>query len=239
MKKIMAFFISLIILFSTYITCVAEEIKNTGDSASCGIYATYTGKLEGVYKAEITNGKAAITLPDATIINVTGIPSDELSLVIIPIEKTDPDAWAWFESSTKDYGTNIFLFDIYFNDKDGNRFEMDTEFTITVTLPDTYKVLITCYVSIDGKAEEIKSSTTSKTITFTTDHSGYYVIAKEADVIKPDTTKPISPPQADTPDVNTDDKSPQTDDISNIELWLIILLSTGGFLLIFKFNKKN
>lgn len=127
--------------------------------------------------APAENGSVTVTLEDGTKITVTGIPEDDLWLVVQPI--SDPELLAWFEQCLTPYGTNLYPMDIYFVDSRGVRTEITGTITVTVETLKDYTEPIVCYVAPDGAVTVMDSSVNGKEITFRTDHNSYYVLAEK------------------------------------------------------------
>lgn len=131
--------------------------------------------------APAAGGQATAELEQGTTLTVTGLPEqDGLTLVIYPIPAGDTQAWSWFAGCMAPYGTKLYPLDIYFEDSDGNRVELSVTITITIETLRDYTDPIVCYVATDGTVEVLDSHTEGNTITFTTTHNSYYVLAERA-----------------------------------------------------------
>lgn len=198
--------------------------------------------------APAAGGQATAELEQGTTLTVTGLPEqDGLTLVIYPIPAGDTQAWSWFAGCMAPYGTKLYPLDIYFEDSDGNRVELSVTITITIETLRDYTDPIVCYVATDGTVEVLDSHTEGNTITFTTTHNSYYVLAERA----AEPTPTPSPTPAPTPtQVPSGEPTPvptaapatisQTGDESHPALWLALLavsaLALGGVL---RYRRKH
>lgn len=222
MRKLVVFFLSITLLLTLSITAYAEESPTNID-----VYARYIRQIAGEYMGELQNGEASITTDEDVTINVTGAPEEALSLVVVPIPAHEKEAQAWIASCLECVGTPTQTYDIYFVDRDGNRFDADGA-VVTIDCPSYGGALIVCSLTKDGVTHGLDSTIQSGRVTFTTDGSPYYVLAeKEAFDDEPTPEYP---------------DSPATGDISNPWLWIILLTLSAAclfWLLIGKRRKKE
>ena len=220
-KKVCMTMFMLSLLLSSYTPCIAASVES--DSAT--IYASYSsGETTGIYTSSIQNGAAKVVTKEGFVISVKGDFPEGLSLVVMPILKSETDAMKWFEKCLMNYGTNVIPFDIYFIDSEDTRIPVNCEFTISISLPNDYNDPSAYYLSTDEKLTQMKSNVVNNTIDFTTNHDGYYVLAEKK-------TPNITPEKPD---------SPNTGEYSNTFMWLIIAsISCSAMLVILKCRKQK
>lgn len=212
MKKIIPIFLSLVLMITLTTPCFALN------SETATVKATYMKSEKGIFKSKIKDNRAKIILPEGTEIEVEGNLKEELFLVVIPIQKKDENAYSWFESVLKDYGTNIYPFDIYFDDEQGNKINVNGELKITISIKNEYKEPIICYTDTYGKTTVIDSFKDGNKISFTTNHNSFYsIVEKKAEI-----TTPIEFVKQKL------EKTPKTEDSRNRIIGILLLLSVSG-----------
>ena len=203
----------------------------------------------------VMEGQASVQLEDGVQVAVSGQALDGLTLVVYPIPRSDEQAWAWMESCMEKYGTNLYPLDLYFVDSQGNRVEVQSAITVTVTYTGDYQAPAVFYLAENGSVTKMESQAQGKAITFTTDHNSYYVLAETEGINtpvepdKPDEDGSGLPSDGDTsqPDdtaqpgdtSQSDGSSPQTGDDGQLLVWWALLLVSGGALLIILFRTKK
>ena len=93
-------------------------------------------------EAPVEKGQACVSLEDGVQVTVSGDALDGLTLVVYPIPLSDEQAWAWMESCMEQYGTNLYPLDLFFVDGQGNRVEVQSAITVTVTYTGDYQCSI-------------------------------------------------------------------------------------------------
>lgn len=135
-----------------------------------------------VYTALHQNASYSITTNDGVTITVTGLngtAQDMWMLVVRQIKSDDKEAWRWFEQCTKDIGTNILPYEIYFVDKSGNREPLDGRITVAIALPDAYRDPVVCSLSTSGQASLLTSALQDREVRFRGDSEYYYIILEK------------------------------------------------------------
>lgn len=205
--------LALVCAFSACMACyaAAETLAEEKRSVNIDVVADYVKNTSDPkrFYGEITDGRATVTTDDGATVAVSGVQADGLTLVVLPIMKSETAAWEWFSSCLKNYGTNLYPVDIYFIDKNGNRVEYNGSFSISITTPETYTEPSVFYLSTDGKVTPLDSTVNGNAVTFQISHNSYYVIAEKLQS---------------TPD---DPDSPPTGDTSNKPLWIALVLVAG------------
>lgn len=164
MKKLIAVLLTLTMLSSLSITALAAEDKNID------VYAKYIQNIEGEYTAAVVNGGASAVTPNGTVA-VSNAPANAATLVVIPMKG---DALAWIDGCVD--ADTVAAFDIHFLDTDGNRINANgVKISITVSGTD----LTVSSVTTAGADKTLTSQVSGGKVSFTTDGSHYYVIAKK------------------------------------------------------------
>ncbi|MBR2320327.1 MAG: LPXTG cell wall anchor domain-containing protein [Clostridia bacterium] len=218
MRKMISLFLSLLLLLSQSVTAFAIEEEKQAD-----VYARAVRTTLGVYLADIDDGTAEVTTEDDITIIVTDIPEGAVRLMVVPVPKTEREAWVWITACLKDAGTPIHTFDIYFKDADGNRISANGE-KVTIDCPHCSGIPKVCSLTTSGAVRVLNDSAQGATVTFTTDGSTYYVIADKAPSDHPG-----------------DSDIPQTGDNSHLAFWsgiLVLSLIALFFLVFWKRRKK-
>ena len=88
---------------------------------------------------------------------MSGQALDGLTLVVYPIPRSDELAWAWMESCMEKYGTNLYPLDLYFVDSQGDRVEVQSTITVTVTYTGDYQAPAVFDLAKTGAVTEMES----------------------------------------------------------------------------------
>ena len=206
-------------------------------------------------EAPVVEGQASVQLEDGVQVTVSGQALDGLTLVVYQIPRSDEQAWAWMESCMEKYGTNLYPLDLFFMDSQGDRVEVQSAITVTVTYTGDYQTPAVFYLAENGSVTKMKSQAEGTAITFTTHHNSYYVLAETEGINtpvepdKPDEDGSGLPSDGDTsqPDdtaqpgdtSQSDGSSPQTGDDRQPLVWWALLLVSGGALLMILFRAKK
>ena len=102
MKKIITLLLTITLFMSLGITAFASENPTEID-----VYAKVIRTIEGEYDAEIQNGAAETILDDGTSVSVTNAPNDAVALMVVPVPKTETEAWSWITSCVKKVATPV------------------------------------------------------------------------------------------------------------------------------------
>lgn len=200
-------------------------------------------------EAPVVEGQASVQLEDGVQVTVSGQALDGLTLVVYPIPRSDELAWAWMESCMEKYGTNLYPLDLYFVDSQGDRVEVQSAITVTVTYTGDYQTPAVFYLSVNGSVTKMESQAEGTAITFTTDHNSYYVLAETeeghtpVEPGDPDEDGSGQPSDGDTSQPGDTSQSggssPQTGDDRQPLVWWALLPVSGGALLMILFRAKK
>ncbi|MDO5346707.1 MAG: hypothetical protein Q4E91_13325, partial [Lachnospiraceae bacterium] len=118
--------------------------------------------LETVVKGQpavVENNRTEAVLPDGTTITVEGdaLP-DGLLLVLELVTEDQPDILAYITGRMQGRGTNLRIYNIYFVDSSGRRYEITGQITITISLNGGYTSPGVYYLPESGVAEKLESS---------------------------------------------------------------------------------
>ena len=105
---------------------------------------------------------------DGVQVTVSGQALDGLTLVVYQIPRSDEQAWAWMESCMEKYGTNLYPLDLSFMDSQGDRVEVQSVITVTVTYTGDYQAPAVFYLAESGAVTEMESQAQGTAVTFTT-----------------------------------------------------------------------
>lgn len=166
-----------------------------------------------------------------------------MTLVVYPIPRSDEQAWAWMESCMEKYGTNLYPLDLSFMDSQGDRVEVQSVITVTVTYTGDYQAPAVFYLAESGAVTEMESQAQGTAVTFTTNHNSYYVLAETEEGHTP--VEPGDPDEDGSGQPSDGDtsqpggSSPQTGDDRQPLVWWALLLVSGGALLMILFRAKK
>lgn len=180
---------------------------------------------------------------------MSGQALDGLTLVVYQIPRSDEQAWAWMESCMEKYGTNLYPLDLSFMDSQGDRVEVQSVITVTVTYTGDYQAPAVFYLAESGAVTEMESQAQGTAVTFTTNHNSYYVLAETDGIntpvepVDPDEDGSGQPSDGDTSQPGDTSQSggssPQTGDDRQPLVWWALLLVSGGALLMILFRAKK
>lgn len=229
MRRTKAILLLLTIMFSLCLPCYAAEISvpEKENIVPIDAYARYisAGEWENI---PVVNGNAEITISGYTV-TVTNAPSNAAILRVIPIPSTETEAWNWFEECLGSDVTPLSIFDIYFEDAEGNRINADgVRVTITCNMENANVYSVTT----EGWTTNLNGCISNGQISFTANGSHYYVLSEERSMSEPSESE--CPTATDAPtqiDEDGEHGSPATSDNRNFGVWIIILiLSATGLL---------
>lgn len=213
MRKLITVLTVFVLLLSCSVTAFAAEecLDENKTQTEIGVYAKAEYNVEGVRSAPIEDGNADVATDDGTSVSVTDAPDGAVRLMVVPVHETEKEAWEWIEDCMKDKADPVHTFNIYFEDKDGNRINADGA-VITINCPHCDGIPVVCSLKTDGTVQILNRTDASGTdVMFTTDGSTYYVMAEKL------------------PTSVTDPDSPQTGDNGNLWLWwLLLIISAMG-----------
>lgn len=212
MRKWITIILTVVMIISCSIPALAVEVS---DQMEISVNAKAVYNIEGEYSVNIENDGAAVTVDGNITVTVTDAPKGVVRLIVTPIPTSEKEAWSWITGCLKYKGTPIHAFDIYFADESGKRINADGA-VVTIDCPHCTEKPMVCSLTTSGEVKELSNNARSVSVTFTTDGSHYYVMTEK--VYKP-TGDGIH---------NTD--TPQTGDKIQMELWLALLLVSGGLL---------
>lgn len=166
MRKLTSLLLAAVLLLSCTVTTFAAE----GDPVEIGVYAKTEQNIDGEYTAAVENGSATVTTPDG-VVTVTNAPAGAVTLVVIPMKG---EALTWVDGCVDTDA--IAAFDIHFLDANGNRINANGA-KVSITVSGTE--LTVSSVTTSGADSKLTSEVSSGKVSFTTDGSYYYVIAKK------------------------------------------------------------
>lgn len=197
----------------------AQETQNGQDSRT-----VLTTKVNGQPNT-VENSRGEVTLTDGTVVTVKGesLPDGLLFVVEHIREEENGETHEWIEKCMEGLGTNLNVYDIYFVDSNGQRYEVDGQITVTISLNGAYKNPSIYYVSSEGNVTRMESNVSGDKISFVTTHSSYYVLAEQpepsTEPTSGDETEPTTTPTSGA-NGNNPGTGAQTGDETNIAFWL-------------------
>lgn len=206
MKRISAFFLSILLLMSLSVTAFAAE-----DDTQIDVYAKVVRNIEGEYAGEVNDEEARAVTDDGITVSVTGAPDGAVALMVVPIPTTETAAWEWITSCFNGTGTPIHAFDIYFLDQDENRINANGA-VVTITCPHCSGTPLVCSLTTSGAVRVLSDSNQGTAVTFTTDGSTYYVIAEKVSSGPTDEEHDVTIKEPTGGDVGVSDTTPETGD---------------------------
>ena len=176
MRKIVTLLLTIAMFMSLGITAFASENPTEID-----VYARVIRTIEGEFVAEVQNGTAETILDDGTSVSVANAPNDAVMLMVVPVPKTETEAWNWITACVKKIANPVHTFDIYFMDSRGERLDADGA-VVTLNCPHGSGVPVVCSLDTDGTVHVLTPSSQARmmVVTFTTNGSSYYVMGEKA-----------------------------------------------------------
>ena len=166
MRKLTSLLLAAVLLLSCTVTAFAAE----DDPVEIGVYAKTEQNIDGEYTAPVENSSASVATPDGTVA-VTNAPAGAVTLVVIPMEG---EALTWADGCVE--GDAVAAFDIHFRDAEGDRINANG---VTVSITVSGSELSVSSVTTSGTDKTLTSEVAGGKVSFTTDGSHYYVIAKK------------------------------------------------------------
>lgn len=185
MKKIGAIILTAVLLCTGFTTCYASEKSDCSEETAIDVYARcVTGDV--VCRTEpVIDGEAQIELEEGKVISVTEAPAGAAVLKIIPVPASEKDAWEWIRSCLDSDIAIYEIYNIYFEDADGNRMNANGA---KVSLASGEEDRAVYSIDISGNSSLLDSTSADGRIFFTTDGSHYYVITEGVQI--PESEKP-------------------------------------------------
>lgn len=154
----------------------AAQETQTGQNSQTVLTTKVNGHPDTVEK-----GSGEVTLDDGTAVTVEGasLPDGLLFVVEHILEEENGEIHDWVGKCMEGLGTNLRVYDIYFVDSNGQRYEVDGQITVTISLNGGYRNPSVYYVSGQGSVTRMESSVSDGRISFTTTHNSYYVLAEQ------------------------------------------------------------
>ena len=210
------------------VPCMAsgtDTADQPGSGASRQVYAKYETKGEdGAVSAQVADGAASVTLPDGTVVSISGAGMEGLYLQVFPIpEETGKDsAWQWFAGQMEGKGTGMRPYDIWFEDAYGQAQAVDGVIQVSITPAPgvSYQNPAVYYQPLQGNPVDLNAAYTDGTIRFSATHNSYYVLLErmpESGTEEESTQTPESSTEeesAQTPESSTEEESTQTPESS-------------------------
>lgn len=174
MRRITTFLLTLTIMLSLCLPCYAAEITDDSEKAESGdVYARYIRAIKQ-NAASIEDGNAKVTMSNGDTISVSGAPENAVWLKVVPIPSSETEAWEWFQLCLGRNVTPIEIFDIYFEDYEGNRFNAKD---IGISITCNTKNINVYSVTTDGTTADLNGKTSGAAIHFNANGSHYYILA--------------------------------------------------------------
>lgn len=211
MRRIVSFLLAIALLFSITLPCYAAEISEEDNAVTGDIYARYVSAVEWD-DVPVVDGNAEATTANGYTVSVSGIPGNAVVLRVVPIPSAETAAWSWFADCIGGDATILSIFDVYFEDADGNRINADG-MNISISSVDGETIVFS--VTTSGNAVEVDSTITNSSIAFISNDSHYYVLAKKTETDPtPGNDVTINDPEGG--DVEISDENPESGDTVTI-----------------------
>ncbi len=160
-----------------------------------------------------------------------GVFEEGVKLVVTEItEGADYDSAC---SALSDVGEKFKLYEVHFEDSDGNMVQPNGTVTVSYPIPEDYDAdsLVLYRINGDGSKTLIKGGAADGYYTvITKSFSNYALVEKNSAAAGAQSTQ--SPQTGDT-------KSPQTGDNSNLALWFMLMLASAGMLAVLTLTRKS
>lgn len=249
MRKAVVLFLAVTVLCSVALPGYAAG--NTGgieEIVTADVYAGYI-RAADPNVASVENGNASVTTESGYTVSVTGAPADAVYLRVIPIPAYEQEAWNWFRACLGDAANPLAVFDIYFEDADGNRINANGVSVSITYNSETEKVYS---VATNGSAVALDAAISEGTVAFTANGSHYYVLAKTvAASAEPEKEVISSKPEGGSVEISDDHpkagdtvsvfNNPQTGDGNDPLLWIGMMLASliAVFWIVMSMRKRS
>lgn len=194
MKRMATFFLLCMLTAYMSMICYAGNsvLTEEQDRTDFGIYVTYIAGKTEYLTAPVKNGKSELSLPDGSVLTVSGVKDNSLTLVVYPIPRKDAEAWEWFEACMEGKGKNISPYEIYFIDSNENRIVADG---VTISISNALENPAAFSLDSDGILTMLELRIRADRMIFRADGSCYYVLAEktEPEISGEPTIKPTIP----------------------------------------------
>lgn len=172
--------------------CAAAQITQPDDSVTTDVFAKYIEQIDGEYQAPVSDGSAEIRTEDGTVISVSGLSDDALTLVVCLI--TEAAAREWLSAQVNAFGKLLRPYEIYMINAKGERVPLSVGAAISISLPEGCTNPVVVRVPASGAAQSMEARTEKGSVLFTAGAAGFYVIAeKKANDIPPQTGDDANP----------------------------------------------
>lgn len=211
MRRILSFLLAIALLFSITLPCYSAEISEEDDTVTGDVYARYVSAVEWD-DVPVVDGNAEVTTANGYTVSVSGIPDNAVVLRVVSIPSAETAAWSWFADCIGGGATILSIFDIYFEDADGNRINADG---VNISISSVDGETMVFSVSTSGNAVEVASAITNGSIAFTANGSHYYVLAKKTET-DPTPGNDVTIEDPEGGDVEISDENPEAGDTVTI-----------------------
>lgn len=208
MKKIVMLLLVAAISFGVALPCYAAEY---GEIVTTDVYAKYI-RATNQNAVPVENMSASITTENGYFINITGVPANAVYLKIVPIPASEQEAWNWFKACLGDEKKPLIIFNIYFEDADGNRINASG---VKISISSVGDETTVFSVTTSGTTVELNCNIADSSISFTANGSHYYALTQKiTSAPVPDNHVTIEDPEGG--DVEISDDNPETGDTVTI-----------------------
>ena len=173
MKRILCFAVTLLALLALCSPVSAMEERQAE------VYVNVVRTAEGVYPAPVEDGvPVKVTTDDGITVTVRDLPEGAAVLMVVPVPKSEKEAWKWITSCMDDVANPVHTFEVYFENGDGNRLTADGA-TVTIDCTHCTGKPMVWSLTTGGKVRTLTDSASGTRVTFTADGSAYYIMAQE------------------------------------------------------------
>ncbi len=181
-RKITGLAVLFLLLLRIFPMAVFAAEEGTSSSSRLTLTVSVAG-----YAADVDGGQAQTALPDGTEITVQG--GDQIEGLLFMVEPLEGELYDWIVRCLEGSGTNIRAYDIYFLDKEGNRYEVTEPLALSFSLNGAYESPAAYYVSESGETQKMEATVSGDQISFVTDHNSYYALAEQAEAEETEETE--------------------------------------------------
>lgn len=185
MKRLCTVLLAILLCMAAAVPALAAENENVD------VIVKYVKDIAGEYSATVKNGNAEVDAGGVSV-SITGAPAEAVRLVVVPVPKSETEAWKWFSTSMEKVGTPLAVYDIYFVDEAGTRLSASGA-KVTIDTPSYSGELILCSLASDGKPTTLESTTKRGKTTFAANDGSYFALA-EKKASTSGSTKPSTTP---------------------------------------------